>query len=793
MRQLILPLLFLAVFLAVSAWSAPIVLDGSRTHSKPYDATGALSAGASSRLLIDYPQPERERILDLLFKPKFGASLNLLKVELGGDTQSTDGSEPSHAHSRAELDSPDCERGYELWLMREAKKRNPDVQTYGLSWGAPGWIGNNSYFSQDNVKYQTSWLTCVREKANISVDYMGIWNEKPWGSTEYITELRAAFDAAGFEKTKLIALDGGLNGDFVQTLDTTPALANALSGVGLHYPCSVVSPSATIDGMKYWASEDMSTPADWRGSGCWGRILNSNFVRMNMTATISWSLLWSVYPNLDCYGNGLMYAYTPWSGFYMVNVAIWTSAHTTQFAEPGWLYLSVPSGGSGSLARGGTYVTLREPVSSGDAHWSLVLETLLGDCMYNAGCLGQASSETQSLTFQIGEGLRRPSRLSVWQTNQTHQFVQLADALVDAQGQFTVSIAPDTHVTVTTTSGQRKGSTAALNPPADAPFPLPYSDDFSYANEGGLPRYLSDQGGAFEVHGGVLRQVVTGLPIAWSATPPPTTIAGDANWTSVLVSVDAVITDESYTTGEAFVGVCARLSSYPGFSAPAWPPAYCLVVFCHAANASFSLLVNGVAKATGPLAGGAAMTRRLTLSASGVDITASIDGQVVAALKSTLFPAGMIALLTGYHLAEFDNLSIGKAAEPPPPTANSFVARSNPTHWDFAARTCNPEPFSARLRNDFTGFVGMSIRIGGSSLVVSHLGRFLTDGGNRSHNLTVVSAATLDEVCTATLVVQGASPDSSGFAYASVSGGCTLKAGEEYFVASAEMAGRLFF
>jgi hypothetical protein len=166
----------LPLLLELAAVSAStLVLDGSKTHTNPFDATGALSAGASSRLLIDYPPVQRERILDLLFKPKFGASLNLLKVELGGDTQSTDGSEPSHARSRTELGSPDCERGYELWLMREAKKRNPGIQTYGLSWGAPGWIGNYSYFSQDNLKYQTSWLQCVRDRANISVDYMGIW------------------------------------------------------------------------------------------------------------------------------------------------------------------------------------------------------------------------------------------------------------------------------------------------------------------------------------------------------------------------------------------------------------------------------------------------------------------------------------------------------------------------------------------------------------------------------------------------------------------------------------------
>ena len=49
-----------------------------------YDGHGLLSAGASSRYLIDYPEPQRSQVLDYLFKPNFGAALNILKVEIGG-------------------------------------------------------------------------------------------------------------------------------------------------------------------------------------------------------------------------------------------------------------------------------------------------------------------------------------------------------------------------------------------------------------------------------------------------------------------------------------------------------------------------------------------------------------------------------------------------------------------------------------------------------------------------------------------------------------------------------------
>ena len=48
-----------------------------------FDGIGALSAGASSRLLWDYPEPQRAQILDYLFKPSFGAALHILKVEIG--------------------------------------------------------------------------------------------------------------------------------------------------------------------------------------------------------------------------------------------------------------------------------------------------------------------------------------------------------------------------------------------------------------------------------------------------------------------------------------------------------------------------------------------------------------------------------------------------------------------------------------------------------------------------------------------------------------------------------------
>ena len=76
---------------------ADLVVDRSGA-ANTFDGIGGLSGGgATTRLLIDYKEPQRSQVLDYLFKPNFGASLQILKVEIGGDSQSTDGTETATA------------------------------------------------------------------------------------------------------------------------------------------------------------------------------------------------------------------------------------------------------------------------------------------------------------------------------------------------------------------------------------------------------------------------------------------------------------------------------------------------------------------------------------------------------------------------------------------------------------------------------------------------------------------------------------------------------------------------
>jgi galactosylceramidase len=321
-------------------------------------------------LLWDYPEPQRAQILDYLFKPSFGAALSILKVEIGGDAQSTDGTEPSHMHTRDDLS---CARGYETWLIAEAKKRNPAILTYTLQWAAPAWVGDGEgngtgFYSSDNYVYLVKWLECVRNSTGATVDVLGTWNEKPPAPTDYVKGLRAALDAAGFAATRLSIFDNdySLNNLVAQAV-ADPAFNASFDSVGRHYPCNYPGPAIeAVLHKAYWASEDSSAANDWAGASCWAMLLNQNYLRMNVTATIAWSLIWSASTGLPFAGSGLMSAQQPWSAHYSggdgvggatapaasLNGPLWTTAHTTQFVQRGWRYLLTGAGGSGQGSTG---------------------------------------------------------------------------------------------------------------------------------------------------------------------------------------------------------------------------------------------------------------------------------------------------------------------------------------------------------------------------------------------------------------------------------------------------------
>ena len=522
-----------------------------------FDGIGALSAGASSALL-GYEAVPYSQLMDYLFRPGFGASLHILKVEIGGDVQSTDGTEGSHMHS---ADDENYARGYEWKLMVEAKRRNPNIILYGLSWGFPGWVGEGttSPWTNSTVTYTVKWIMGAKQYYNLDIDYIGIWNERGWNK-QYTLALRAAITAAGL-KTKIVGHDSGW--DVCDDLSKDPEWAAAVDVIGKHYPAANIQANCAGLNKTQWSSEDMTVTWD-TGAQCWAREVNENYVRANLTATIAWSLTDSFYDKLLFTGTGLLRAVEPWSGYYEIGQSLWAAAHWGQFTAAGWSFLQHGKG-VGLLDNGGSYVALTD--TTGLA-LTIIVETMKHDtsqCSFSTSI--NYNINDQTATFQLDSSFAHVtelfvffSNLSVIDMNQTFIYQGIIKV---SSGSFTLQLPVGVFYTLSTINGT-KGTYPIQT--VSTPFPLPYHDDFDRYAVASEAAYFADQSGSWEImdtgssHGKVMRQMVTELPISWVKEAPfPYSVIGDHSWLQPMnVSVDVMIESE----GTAFVAVGVLRGSF---------------------------------------------------------------------------------------------------------------------------------------------------------------------------------------------------------------------------------------
>ena len=617
-----------------------IVIDPS-ADGRVFEGIGALSAGASTRLLIDYPEPYRSQVLDFLFKPKFGASLQHLKVEIGGDANSTCGTEPSHARTREEFDHPKSEyfdRGYEWWLMKEAKKRNPTIYLDCLEWGAPGWIGDGKYYSQDNINYIIAFLTGARNYHNLKIDYTGIWNERMY-DIEFIKNLRKALNNNGLNDVKLIAADLCCHQQWqiADDMKKDDALRRSVDVIGDHYTerdrAYDSSDNAKSFGIPVWNNEGGPWKGDWSGFEYLAKMYNRDYIEGRMTKNITWSLITSYFNNLSLPNSGLMTANSPWSGYYEVEPAIWSVAHTTQFAEPGWKYVD---SACGYLDQKGSYVTLVSP--SGRNDFSIVAETIDSD-------------KPQTVSFKIDKSVNA-GKVYVWKTVVKGKIFEELLPVKIQNGGFKIALQPKALYTFTTTTGQQKGVAAS---PEDKPFPFPFKAGFEDEKVESTPKYFMDQGGAFEVarrsdgKGNCLRQLITRRTIEWEDSPVfNQTVVGDTLWSDYSVKCE-VFFSEPYSYASVFSRASEMHRSHK------LPEAYQLKL---QSSGKWELIAGAKKLASGLIALPENQWNSIQLDNKGNRIKAIINAQIVAEITDQTYSHGMVGLGSSFNRVDFDNVEV---------------------------------------------------------------------------------------------------------------------------------------
>ncbi|MFD5922849.1 discoidin domain-containing protein [Kitasatospora sp. NPDC058201] len=645
-----------------AATTTAVTVDGSAMGGA-LDGIGGVSAGASSRLLIDYPEPQRSQVLDYLFKPGYGASQQILKIELGSGANSTDGTEPDHEPVQGQVD---CGVGYEFWLAKEAKARNPQIKLAGLAWGAPGWVDpsratDKTFWTPQNIDWHISWLNCAAANG-LHIDYMGGWNERP-GPLSWFADFRARLDATGHQDVKLVADDLFDFDSLTSRIQADPVYNSAIAVMGAHYPCVWLSTTTGCTGptnnlgKPAWDSEGGSQHYSG-GSAALAREFNRGYTDGRLTGFLNWATVWSAYHGAPFGGAGLMVANTPWSGNYSVGKSTWVTAHTTQFTKVGWRYLP----GASKRIDGGSLVTLRDPNT---ANWSSIIETSLA-----------TAPQTLNLTVSGGlptNGVLRVRSTDLRSDDPSTWFGQETDIPV-VNGQAALTAAPGKLYTISTLTTSGKGTAVA---PSNSVMPMPYSDNFDSYAPRRTPKYLADLGGTLETAqcgggrtGMCLSATMTGHPVYWSHTErAPAAVIGDPGWSNYTAS-----TDIKFETGTVEAALGVRDTNHSGGirlainQSGAW----------QIRTASNTVLARGT-RAALPVNS----WHRLSVTAQGSTVTASLDGVRLGApvtVPAGTAAAGQVSLaVSTYSPVQFDNFTVQ------PGTGVVGAAESSDTEPDYAA------------------------------------------------------------------------------------------------------------
>lgn len=507
-----------------------IHLNGDQV-AQTFDGIG--SVFSYEKLFYDYPEQQRNEILDYLFKPKYGAALQILKVEIGYDGNNTTTSWPSHQRELNE--KPNFNRGFVWWLMKEAKKRNPEIKIAALHWGYP------AYANTDELKadFIYKFVEGAKKEHHITIDYIGGNQNETRLNIPVTIILRNKLDENGFKNVKIVAADEGSRVENYMSLKyikLKPEYAKAVDIIGMHYKKRPVSSFDTADynlGKTFWSSEDRTGPYDAFQSGYdWIDQMFKLFVELKFSAATTWLATSSSYDNMPHSKTGMIKSKEPWSGHYEIGANLWAFAHVTQFTSSGWKILNTKSNSLFKVGdiEIGKYIGFKDSQSN---NFTLLMNTAQNDF------------PKEGLDIQIDIESLKSEPLNVWRScfiNEKEWFIKQPQISLK-DGKYFIHLDKNCVYTISTLDG---GKGDAVSPPAKN-LKLPYSQNFE--NEGliKMPPYFVDANGAFEISNGthgntgkVLRQVINTTPELWHHRPlsQPITEMGDIAWKDYSIEAD---------------------------------------------------------------------------------------------------------------------------------------------------------------------------------------------------------------------------------------------------------------
>ena len=293
-------------------------------------------------------------------------------------------------------------------------------------------------------------------------------------------------------------------------------------------------------------------------------------------------------------------------------------------------------------------MTLQAPDHSG---YSTVIETT-------------RATTAQTFTASVTGGLPT-SQVHVWATNLKGADLVHTTDVTPSNGSFTVTLQPGYVYTLSTTTGQRKGTATS---PASGNFPLPYQDNFDSYAVGREARFIADEDGSFEVAncaggraGRCVRQMAPRAPIYWHGHAGyPWTLVGDNSWSNYTVSTD-VLFEQTGSSASVIGRYGAR--DY-------WEIGHINAYYVQLTDAGrWSILKNTTGGTQTTLASGTVAApgtntwHNVAATFQGATITAKIDGVTVGSANDGSYGLGPAGLASGvsdgtWKNVQYDNLAV---------------------------------------------------------------------------------------------------------------------------------------
>ena len=563
-----------------------ITIDGNTTNydkGTVFRGLGAITGNNSSRLLMDYKIQHPKsywQIMNLLFKPDYGAGLTHIKIEFGSDVNSSSGTEPSVM--RYENEEADVTRGAGFMFAADALSINPDITVDLLRWSEPLWV--TEAFKESDLEGYKARYKWYKSAINKAFDVYGIKfthisadaNETSEADTEWIiyfsnalkNETDTRYDYA---KIKIVASDEIGTWKISKAMMENENLRNAVDVLGEHYN-TWADDNAKFLNSKYdkeiWYSEGIASTniaklsVNSNNCGINGingaldvcnRIING-YYNGRMTMYEYQPAVASYYSGAKYFPKSIINAQTPWNGYFEADCGIWTSAHFTMFIKNGWRYIDSACYGDGKE---------NHSISETTNNFLTATDTDTGD--YSV-VICNDSEKQRNYTFNICNITKAGAPIYIWETkgpdkNQAYDENYLKHIATyipykkDDIYYYSIEVKPYSIITITTLKKSVNRSVCDCHY-ENSPLNVDYSDDFNYPDEflssrGYTPLYTTDYGGAFEVEeidgNKVLIQKINknNKPIDWRfrGTPQPITSLGDDRWYNYSAEIDFKLAD----------------------------------------------------------------------------------------------------------------------------------------------------------------------------------------------------------------------------------------------------------